>query len=136
MSTKPGAGHGDILIVEVRSQTAKDSDIGGSEETNHKFDFTPLDSLGVSYEEEKLSYQEAINRSSIPNSKTTMASYRDFHIPGEEEKVQSAYLSYIHVYDQEKLKLVMADIGFEVLDTFFNVPGIACYVLKKPLSAV
>jgi len=129
---------GDFLIVEVRAKTAQEAitdNIGGSFETNRKFDFTPLDFIGVHYEDKKLSYQSAQNRSNIPGSKTVMASYSNFHIPGEPNQIDSAYLSYIHEYDPDQLATVMKNLGFDVLKTFFGVPGVACFVLKKPSAA-
>jgi uncharacterized SAM-dependent methyltransferase len=125
----------DILIVEVRAKTTEKTrpdSIGGSFETNKKFDFTPLDFISVHFEDEKLSYEPAENRSNIPGSKTVMACYSNFYIPGEINKIDAALLSYIHEYDPEQLKRVIESVGFKILKTFFGVPGVACYVLKKP----
>ena len=121
---------GDILIVEVRTQTAGAVDIGGSVVTNKKFDFTPLDILGVVYKEDKLTYSSHVNRSSIRDTTTLIASYKDFTIPGDKEIVESADLSYVHVYKPESLQRAIKGLQFETLKTFGD-EGLACYVLKK-----
>jgi hypothetical protein len=122
---------GDILVVEVRLASDEPANIGGSMDTNKKFDFTPLDILGVEYDEDKLVYTTQPNRSSIPDTRTTIAQYLDFYLPGDDTPLNSALLSYIHEYKPESLRRVMANIGFNTLEEF-NEKGLSCYVLQKP----
>ncbi len=122
---------GDILVVEVRAQSVKEADIGGSMDTNKKFDFTPLDILGVEYDEDKLAYIKDDNRSNVPGTTTTIAKYNEFTLPGDDEQIPSALLSYIHEYKPENLEKVIEKTGFEILKTY-SEEGLACYVLRKP----
>jgi hypothetical protein len=122
---------GDILIVEVRSRGTKSANIGGSMDTNKKFDFTPLDILGVAYNEENLTYSTYENRSYVPETETIIASYHNFYIPGDEQPLNSAYLSYIHEYKPECLQNIFSTLGYSILKTYTD-EGLACYVLKKP----
>lgn len=122
---------GDILIIEVRAQTTHEVNIGGSMDTNKKFDFTPLDILGVEYDEDKLNYITNENRSNVSDTTTTIARYDDFTLPGDNERIPSALLSYIHEYKPDSLQKVIDKTGFHTLKTY-NEEGIACYVLKKP----
>lgn len=122
---------GDILIIEVRAQTDKEAYIGGSIDTNKKFDFTPLDILGVEYDESKLNYIINQNRSNVADTTTTIARYDDFVLPGEDERISSALLlSYIHEYSPISLQKVIEGTGFEILKTYKD-DGLACYILKK-----
>lgn|GEM_PF-2300150 len=125
---------GDILVVEVRSISNQSANIGGSMDTNKRFDFTPLDILGVDYDGDKLIYTTQPNRSSIPDTRTTIAQYCDFSIPGDDAPLKSALLSYIHEYKPESLQKVMMSAGFEVLKAFHE-EGLSCYVLRKPVIA-
>lgn len=121
---------GDVLIIEVRAQTTKEANIGGSMDTNKKFDFTPLDMLGVEYDEDKLHYITDDNRSNVPGTSTTIAKYNEFTLPGDDEVISSSLLSYIHEYKPDSLQKVIDKTGFETLKTF-NEDGLACYVLRK-----
>lgn len=121
---------GDILIIEVRSITSQPANIGGSLDTNKKFDFTPLDMLGVEYDEEKLRYSIQPNRSNIPDTRTWIASYHDFSIPGDDNKYESAFLSYVHEYNPSSLEKVIEATGFEILK-HYPKEGLCCYILKK-----
>lgn len=124
---------GDILMVEVRLLSEKPADIGGSLALNKSFDFTPLDILGIEYDEEKLKYSTLSTRSQIPNTRTIVATYNKFRMPSDENIVDSAYLSYVHEYDHEALRSVIEDLKFEILNTFINTTdSIAFYVLRKP----
>ncbi|MBF0134890.1 MAG: L-histidine N(alpha)-methyltransferase [Magnetococcus sp. DMHC-1] len=120
----------DVLIVEVRLKTNRSVDIGGSEHINKKFDFTPLDMLGVDYDSDRLRYVEQENRSNVPDTRTVIATYNDFKLPGDEDVMSSAYLSYIHEYDPVALRKVIEKIGLKIL-WFGHDEGLACFVLKK-----
>ncbi len=122
---------GDILIIEVRAISNQQADIGGSMDTNKKFDFTPLDVLGVEYNENNLEYSTHTNRSQVPETRTTIASYHDFSLPGDDMILRKAYLSYIHEYRPENLETAIINTGLHVLKAY-NVEGLSCYVLKKP----
>lgn len=121
---------GDILILEVRLEGSESGDIGGKPEVNKRFDFTPLDLLGVQYEDEKLTYEHLKNRSTIPKTRTIAACYHDFHVPPDEDVIESAYLSYVHEYDREALLSVLTQEGFQLLRDFTS-GRVLCAVLQK-----
>lgn len=124
---------GDYALIEVRLLSQQPADIGGSLELNKMFDFTPLDTLGVEYDDEKMTYATLNNRSTIPNSRTIVASYHDFRLHPDDELISEAYLSYIHEYDPDSLKSVLEGLQFQVVDNFVNHrDGVALYVLRRP----
>jgi uncharacterized SAM-dependent methyltransferase len=123
----------DVLIIEVRLQSDRKSVIGGSEELNKRFDFTPLEVIGVQYDPDKLKYDIYENRSTISGTQSIIASYHTFTMLGEDEIIESANLSYVHEYENpEVLSTVIESVGFEIVGTFVE-KGIACFVLKNPL---
>ncbi len=124
----------DVLIIEVRLQSDRKSVIGGSEELNKRFDFTPLEVIGVQYDPDKLKYDVYENRSTISGTQSIIASYHNFTMLGEDEFIESANLSYVHEYENpDVLSTVIESVGFEIIGTFAE-DGIACFVLKNPLS--
>ena len=54
-------GAEDVLIIEVRLITTNMANPGGSEEMRKRFDFTPLETLGIPYDPNKLVYEEETN---------------------------------------------------------------------------
>lgn len=124
---------GDVLLIEVRLKSNNLNDIGGSLALDKKFAFSPLDMLGVEYDEKKLHYSILHSRSTIKNTRTIAASYNNFIIPRTNNMIKSAYLSYVHEYDHEALESVFEDdLKFEILRSFINIKnGIAFYVLRK-----
>jgi hypothetical protein len=124
---------GDYALIEVRLLSERAADIGGSLELNKSFDFTPLDTLGVGYDDEKLTYSTLRNMSTIPDSRTIVASYHDFRLHPDDDVISETYLSYIHEYEPDSLKSVLEDLGFEIVTSFVNTrDGVAFFVLRKP----
>jgi hypothetical protein len=122
---------GDVLFIEVRLKASKEANPGGELDVNKRFDFTPLDLLGINYDAERLSYSTFDGRSTIAKTRTIVASYHDFVLTPGGEHIESAYLSYVHEYDREALLNVLKHLGFTLLRDF-AAGGVLCAVLRKP----
>ena len=57
------------------------------------------------------------------DTKTIIATYDHFTIPGDDKPIDSASLSYIHEYKSDALRDAIASLGFETLK-YFTVDGL------------
>jgi hypothetical protein len=122
---------GDFALIEVATANSKEIDLGGSDEINRQFDFTPLDALGVRYERPRLEYVFAHDRSHIPHTRTIIATYDSPVIPNVEEEFGLVQLSYIHEYSQGELVGVVKRLGFDVRLSLVG-QGSMYMLLQKP----
>ena len=120
----------DILLLEVRK---KHSDIlkpGGSMELRKKFNFSPLEKLGVEFEEKKLVYEQQLNNSHIPDTVSIIGKYKNYQIGNK--KVKETILTHINHYQVDKLKIVLSSqVKFEIID-IIESRKLALFMLKKP----
>jgi hypothetical protein len=130
---------GDIFVLEVRNQT--NAGLLGDDESNKRFDFGPLEYLGVEYDSSKLTYSPAEeDRSMVAGTQTTVARYKgckiddDQESPSEdstEDREKTVTLSYIHHYDSKKLALLCERAHFRVVDSLTNGSATALVLQKK-----
>jgi hypothetical protein len=120
---------GDILLVEVRLAGRKVDGPGGSKDLRSRFNFTPLETLGVPYIPEKLLYVREKDRSQVPETITLMAKYLDYEFEGD--RIDCTILSYINHYEKHALRELLEQIGFEVLALFPSETA-AFYILREP----
>jgi Histidine-specific methyltransferase, SAM-dependent/TIR domain len=123
---------GDLLIIEVRNQHVEadpEQDLG-AESRNKRFDFGPLEFIGVPYNADNLVYDVLENRSVVPSTQTTVASYRNVELDGVTH--DDVTLSYIHRYEKDALiKICTEKVGFKLLDLVEDRSSTAL-VLQKP----
>jgi hypothetical protein len=132
---------GDILLLEVKTRPAPgrqqilssdaSRDALGNIELNKRFDFGPLEIIGVAFDDSMLSYRAAFGLSSIPNTETTVACYESVQCKGEQ--FRNAKLSCIHSYDPQMMETVLKDVGFAILRCY-EKEGFALWVAQKPLG--
>lgn len=118
----------DILLLEVRTRGGQGA--MGNEALNKKFDFGPLELLGVEYNSHKLTYKSTEGRSVIPKTVTTVATYAEVRYRGQ--TFRDVKLSYVHQYDVASLRAVAQEIGFEVVKQYENEFS-AVLVLARPV---
>jgi len=116
----------DIVIIEVRAQGNDELSLGGDFELNKRFDFTPLEMLGVQFDPDKLQYKIRGDLSTIPQTKTIVAYYKDFYIGSD--KFDEARLSYVHTYNRDSLITVIKNKGFNILKSYEDEKSI-CIVM-------
>lgn len=126
---------GDYALIEVATASTNEVDLGGSDELNRQFDFTPLDALGVRYERSRLKYVSAHDRSHIPCTRTIIAEYDSPVIPNVEGEFGIVQLSYIHEYEPSEISGVVARTGFDVRLSFVG-QGSMYMLLQKPGACV
>lgn len=123
---------GDLLIIEVRNQhldADPEQDLG-AEDRNKKFDFGPLEFIGVPYAADDVVYKILENRSVVPSTKTTVATFKSVELDGVSH--EDVTLSYIHRYEREALtKVCVEQVGFTLLDGVESGSSTAL-VLQKP----
>jgi hypothetical protein len=104
----------DLLLLEVNT-VGQRADIGDVKR-NKRFDFGPLEILGVKYEAAKLTYKRRTGASSIPNTETTVAIYEQLTL--DRQSYRDVRLSYIHEYDLQSLEDVLTTIGFQIITRY------------------
>lgn len=100
---------GDLLLLEVR----RVSESSLLTEANKEFDFGPLELLGIQFDADLLRYETTDRYRSVPNTRTTMAIYKQ--VSYEEEDFDDVKLALIREYDPAELEDVCEEIGFSVL---------------------
>ena len=134
---------GDIFVLEVRNQ--KDAGVLGNDASNKRFDFGPLEYLGVAYDPAKLTYSPAEeDRSMVNGTQTTVAKYEDCRIENGEngeaensddessdDEEKTVTLSYIHHYDPAKLTKLCEKVHFHVVDSLTSGSATALVLQKK-----
>jgi hypothetical protein len=111
----------DLVLLEVRLQSAA----SGSSlremkrrdwPASNRFDFGPLELLGVRFEGDKISYRFVPDRGTIRGSDTIVAQYAEAVVDGR--TFRDIDLSYVHRYDQQTFLSEVARAGFEVIRTW------------------
>lgn len=102
---------GDVLLLEVRNN--QKGDTVPRTPAHKRFDFGPLELLGVEFVPEKVRYTPMEGYSVVPDTRTVVASYEDMEYGGE--KFENVELSVIHEYDPAKLKETCEMIGFNFI---------------------
>jgi len=122
---------GDLFVLEVNNQhTEADPERGlATSELSKRFDFGPLDMLGVPYESEKVEYDVRRGRSAVEGTQTVAATYNDCTIGAR--RYTDIALAYIHRYDPAALGSLLSDVGFDVLRTLEEGSATA-FLLQKP----
>jgi hypothetical protein len=118
----------DLLLLEVKINSNKQ--VISEFDEDKRFDFGPLEMLGVKFEPSKLEYKyHTAGWSQIPGAKTRTAHYSDFWVNGEH--YGKATLSYIHEYDPEQLiSFITTLLDFEVVNSLTE-DTILFLVLRK-----
>lgn len=106
----------DLLLLEVKT-TGSEGQLGDPER-NKRFDFGPLETLGIPYDENRITYLRGPVRGTIPNGKTTVATYDEVEYEGRVYK--DVKLSYVHEYDLPSVERVLGEIGFRVINRYDN----------------
>jgi hypothetical protein len=123
----------DILLLEVRLfKNESELSAGGSEDLRKRFNFSPLECVGVTYEAEKLKYLKVDNCSRVDGTKTLRGIYENFSVG--KEKYEETTLCYIHHYRLKKLIEAVSkpERKFSVLEVFESpTNNLAMLVLRK-----
>jgi uncharacterized SAM-dependent methyltransferase len=110
----------DVLLLEVRlrSHTEELEDMAQHHtlQAATRFDFGPLELLGVPFQEDKLSYSFEPDRGTIRGSDTIVAQYADAVVDGRH--FRNIDLSYVHRYEEEGFLSEVRRAGFRVARTW------------------
>lgn len=112
---------GDLLLVEVRLQSEQSGSALAEMarrdwSRSDRFDFGPLELLGVPFEAGKLTYTFEPDRGTIRGSDTIVARYARATVDGQD--YDDIDLSYVHRYEQEKFQQEVERAGFRVVRTW------------------
>lgn len=92
------------------------------------FNFTPLEAVGVKFEEAKLNFYTARNHSVVADTETVVGEYRDYDF--DRRHIEKTLLTFIHHYRPDKFQQYLASNGFAVVQQFLN-DYTAVFVIKK-----
>jgi uncharacterized SAM-dependent methyltransferase len=123
---------GDYAIIGIRNKMDKSKDTDnatGSLNIGKRFDFGPLEKLGIPYDATKLKYVKVENYSRFEKAETLIAIYDSITYEGE--KHENVRLSYIHEYDPVSTRKQLAKVGFTVKE-MFEEKLFTIFVLQKP----
>lgn len=104
----------DFFLLEVRLHGDGDFSIpGGSEENRKRFNFSPLEFLGVAYSPTKLRYGfQGAPFSSVDGARSLIGSYGPYQFKGKNYTTQ---LCCINFYDMDRLGKVLDAVGFNTI---------------------
>jgi serine/threonine protein kinase len=123
----------DRAIIEVRLISDDTNSPGGSQSKRMSFNFTPLESVGVLFDESRLSFKIAKNLSVINEAKTIVGEYADFEMDGEH--IEKSTLTYIHHYNKDEFrKALEKSFKFKVEQDFYSDRNVL-FVISKSNSA-
>lgn len=107
-----------LLEVRLRSHTKEIEDMARrhTPQTASRFDFGPLELLGIPFREDMLSYSLEPDRGTIRGSDTIVAQYADAEINGRH--FHDIDLSYVHRYEEQVLLSEVRRAGFHVVRTW------------------
>jgi hypothetical protein len=120
---------GDVLILEVRLTCGEDNVAGGADELRWRFNFTPLETIGVPYDHRKVKFRVISNASHIPGTRTVVGEYLEHQLPGSDE-IYTTRLTYIHHYQSSEIASALRARGFDIKGQFSN-DRTAIFVLAK-----
>jgi hypothetical protein len=115
---KRAMGERDLLVLEIRNlhvESDPETDLG-AEERNKRFDFGPLEYVGVPFEANRLEYEELSARQSLVEGTRTVAAKYAGCVIGRDEYTDIT-LSLINRYDPEGIVTCCEEVGFKVLNT-------------------
>lgn len=119
---------GDFFLVEVNT-SLNSLEAFTDDEINKLHDFSPLHSLGVPYEKDKLKYETVSNISTIKNTKSVMAIYESAKIG--KKMVEDIKLSIVHHYEINSFKdYLSSEMGLTILSTWTS-KNVAIFLSKK-----
>lgn len=109
----------DLLLLEVRlrseqSRQAVHELIRDDSLLSARFDFGPLEMLGVPFEPGRLTYEIEPDRGTIRGSDTIVASYAEAVVG--KDTFRDIDLSYVHRYEQERFLTEVQRAGFQVVE--------------------
>ena len=105
---------GDYLLLEVRLvEGLRENSPGGSDDIRKRFNFSPLEEIGVEYEPDKLKYVDRGKLSQLDDAVTIRGIYRDFEFDGA-NRIDEATLCHINYYNLDTLSKKVAGLGFKV----------------------
>jgi uncharacterized SAM-dependent methyltransferase len=104
----------DLLLLEVTLQKPGTDEIAalGDPLTVRRFNHEPLAALGVPFEPDHMTYRMATGRSTIRDTVTVVANYRDFVV--DRQPVASADLAYLHRYEADAILEALSTAGLTV----------------------
>lgn len=111
----------DLLLLEVRLRPDASEDPVPSlaRETwssTRRFDYSPLELLGVPYDEQLLTYSVEPDRGTIRGSDTIVSKYAHAYADGR--AFQDVDLSFVHRYNEVRLQEAIERVGFSVRRTW------------------
>ena len=112
---------GDLLLLEVRLRSeASENSLKVLAQapwsTSRRFDFGPLELLGVPFEDEKLTYAFEPDRGTVRGTDTIVAQYEEATV--NRRKFYNIDLSYVHRYDEQLLIAEVQRAGFTLVRTW------------------
>ncbi len=117
---------GDLLIVEVNVGDPNETLLRTDDKINKLHDFSPLEALGMQYDEDKFDYNIEDELSLIPNTKTVVARYE------YEAQKPMAQLSNIHHYKPEDLSKYFNDrVGLVKVWSKISKDGVGLMLFRK-----
>ena len=125
---------GDLLLVEVRLQSEESrTSLREMERTDwplsNRFDFGPLELLGIDFDADRLYYSFEPDRGTIRGSNTIVARYAEASVRGR--VFRDIDLSYVHRYEQQTFLREVARAGFHVVRTWQSPRQHNLWVLAK-----
>jgi len=123
---------GDVLLLEVKLRPRDDADpvaALGTLSINKRFDFAPLELLGVRFEDEKLTYRVIPERGTIRGTVTTVAEYASLRLNGK--TLRRVQLSYSHGYESVSFVKQVKEIGFKVVQEWTSPRRHSLWVLLQ-----
>jgi hypothetical protein len=101
---------------------------------SNRFDFGPLELLGIRFEGEKISYSFVPDRGTIRGSDTIVAQYAEAVV--DRHTFRDIDLSYVHRYDQQTFLSEVARAGFEVVKTWRSPQEHNLWVLAQKAAVM
>lgn len=129
----------DLLLLEVRlrseeSRSSLQRMAGQDWAASMRFDFGPLELLGIPFDPEKLHYSMEPDRGTIRGSDTIVARYREAIVRGH--TYHDIDLSYVHRYDQQTFLTEVARAGFRVVRTWRSPRHHNLWVLAQKTASM
>lgn len=120
---------GDIVILEVNTSKANDKDPLLKEPSNMEHDFTPLASLNVPFDQNKLSYSLVEGISIVRGTQSILAKYADAVI--DEQTVSNIRLSIVHHYVTAEFQNAMEEqLNVKTLK-LLESDGVALFIAQR-----
>jgi uncharacterized SAM-dependent methyltransferase len=100
-SVADGMLPGDMLLLEINTSEPKEDDPILREKANMEHDFTPLKSLNIDFDPNRMEYHLLSEHSVVPATKSVLASYSKAVI--DNQPVSNVKLSIVHHYNLDQL---------------------------------